>query len=736
MDQHSRHCDRMNSQVSSATADETWGHPYSACDIKRQRLNVTSPRAESNAMRGFRWFSLVTFLSILLPIAVPHARAQQTVTLGNATAALTGPWKFHTGDSPGANDAGTPLWAQPGFDDSAWGTMDLTPPPGSYDPEIGSSGYVPGWTSRGYKGYSGYAWYRLRPNVQNDQNSLALKMPVNFDDAYQVYVNGQLIGQFGRFTPHSVTAYLALPQVFPLPANVRGPTSIAIRMWMGAYTPLVDPDAGGLHGSPMLGQTNAITELLNLDWYAVNRSIFGDFVEIAILLLALLVSFGLFWLDPKEPAYLWLGLVCAAALARTASIVAANYAPVPGNPLFLFQDAVLTPLIIGLWVIFWAYWFRTGWMGRIHRMVWSLVLVQGIGVAMLRAPLYGDIVPVHAVVLLSPATVALKLLLGVLLVWVTIRGIRQNRVEGWLALPAVVLVIVSQYQEELTVLHVPASFFPFGVAVTLTVIATGLSLLIITVLLLRRYLNGQREREQWKLEIEQAKTVQQVLIPQALPVVPSLTLESEYRPAQQVGGDFFQIIEQKDGSLVIVLGDVSGKGLRAAMLVSLMVGAIRMAVEALREPMPILEALNRRLCGRMEGHFATCLVARIAPDGHVTIANAGHLPPYLNSNEVAIAGSLPLGIVEDTKFELAHFTLRPGDKLTLLTDGVLEAMNANRELFGFARVDAAMRGGKCPADIAAEAQAFGQLDDITVVRVTRSTTPVERSAPEPVFVAG
>ena len=98
---------------------------------------------------------------------------------------LNGPWKFPLGDNM--------AWAQPDFDDSSWGTMDLTPPPGSFDPFLGSSGYLPGWTARGYKGYSGYAWYRLKTNVQDGQTRLAIKLPDDVDDAYQVYVNGQLM---------------------------------------------------------------------------------------------------------------------------------------------------------------------------------------------------------------------------------------------------------------------------------------------------------------------------------------------------------------------------------------------------------------------------------------------------------------------------------------------------------------------------------------------------------------
>ncbi|HEY2001625.1 MAG TPA: SpoIIE family protein phosphatase [Acidobacteriaceae bacterium] len=637
----------------------------------------------------------------------------QVVALANSTVALTGPWKFHTGDNLG--------WADPNFDDSVWRLMDLAPPPGSYDPQIGSSGYVPGWTARGYRGYHGYAWYRLRIEIQNGQTALALKMPDNFDDAYQVYVNGQLIGQFGQFTSNGVTAYVALPRAFPLPANSSGPATIAIRMWMAAFTPMVDPDAGGLHGPPVLGQASTIAGVLQLDWDAISRSQYDNFVELGILLVALLVAFGLFWLDRSEPAYLWLAITCAVILARVAIVVVTNYATWIGVSLFLIEDAILTPAYIGTWVLFWAYWFRLDRMVRLHRLVWGLVVLLGVTTAMLRWPFYGGVVPVHAIAYLLPLTYALKLLLGALLVWVTAGGILKNRAEGWMALPAVVLVVLSLYQQELTVLHFPGAFFPFGISITLNAVATILSLAIITVLLLRRFLQSQRQREQFKQEIEQARQVQHVLIPEALPVIPGIALDSEYRPAQQVGGDFFQIIAGNDGGVLAVIGDVSGKGLKAAMLVSLMVGTIRNQAETNVDPLRMLQSLNRRLIGRGDAN-ATCLALHIAPDGGVTLANAGHLPPYWNGKEIVMEGALPLGVVEHAEFSVMQLSLQPGDRLTLLTDGIVEAQSADsksgkRELFGFARAHELMQQHRSAAEIAAAAQSFGQNDDITVLSV-------------------
>jgi hypothetical protein len=676
-------------------------------------------------MRGFRYFLSVLFFSLFLAPVAPVTHAQQQVTLGNATAELTGPWKFHTGDNM--------AWAQPGFDDSAWGTMDLAPPPGSVDPNSGLGGFVPGWTARGYPGYSGYAWYRLRVNIVQENASsaaqganrrLAIRMPDDVDDAYQLYVNGQLAGEFGKFSNRGVAYYYSQPRAFSLPSGIAAssPVTIAIRMWMDAATPLLLPDAGGLHGPPALGHSRIILDLLRLNQYAVHLSGSSALFELAIQPLAILIAFSLFALDRNEIAYLWLGISCTISLVFLLFLQMSVYTTwIPETSFTLF--AVLPPLQIGVWILFWSYWFhleRTVQMAWLYRFTGAVVLLLAIATAMQQPPLYGRVVPVHTIHWLSPLAEVLNLLLGVVLVWVSYQGIRRNRAEGWLALTAVLLVGISRNVRQLAALHIPTGFSLFGIHIPLAQIGTVPSLAIITVLMLRRFLQSQREREQWKQEIEQARQVQQMLIPEALPVVPGFTLESEYRPAQQVGGDFFQIIPHSaDGSILIVLGDVSGKGLKAAMLVSLIVGSIRMVAETTQEPMAILQALNRRLCGRMQGHFATCVVTHIAANGETTLANAGHLAPYLNGKEIAIAGSLPLGIIEAAEFSRTDLRLCENDRLTFMTDGVVEAQNEQKELFGFER---AQQIGNQPAAVIAEAaQKFGQEDDITVVSVVRAS---------------
>ena len=219
--------------------------------------------------------------------------------------------------------------------------------------------------------------------------------------------------------------------------------------------------------------------------------------------------------------------------------------------------------------------------------------------------------------------------------------------------------------------------------------------------------------------MKQAKEVQHVLLPEFV-TVPGLSIETEYRPAREVGGDFFQIIPHAtDGSVLIVAGDVTGKGLPAGMLVAVLVGGIRSTAEYAFEPRAILAALNRRLLGRSEA-FATCLAMNIAIDGVVTLANAGHLAPYLNGIEVPMEGALPLGMIDGAEFPVSTFRFRTGDHMILISDGVLEAQDSSGELFGFDRIRELLRTTDSVADIASSAQAFGQNDDISVVSIVRN----------------
>jgi serine phosphatase RsbU (regulator of sigma subunit) len=131
----------------------------------------------------------------------------------------------------------------------------------------------------------------------------------------------------------------------------------------------------------------------------------------------------------------------------------------------------------------------------------------------------------------------------------------------------------------------------------------------------------------------------------------------------------------------------------------------------------LLASLNERLVGRGGGSFSTALVAHIAVGGQVTIANAGHLPPYLDGREVELPGALPLGVMNGAVYVTSEFYLAPGSRLTFYSDGVVEAQNQQGELFGFERAEAISI--QPAAAIVKAAKQFGQEDDITVVTVVR-----------------
>jgi hypothetical protein len=370
-------------------------------------------------------------------------------------------------------------------------------------------------------------------------------------------------------------------------------------------------------------------------------------------------------------------------------------------------------------VLFWGYWFRLAKIGRLHRVVWALVTVLVVGNAMLRPPLYGQHIPVYYANVVNPLLLVVKLSLGVVLFLVAYRGFKTQKTEGWMAAGAVVLGFVANFSTELRLIHVRFSLTVFKFNFQLGTIATVASLLIITVMLLRRFIMAQALKEQWKMEIQQAQEVQQLLIPAALPEVSGITIESEYRPAREVGGDFFQILPlDTPGTVLIVVGDVTGKGMQAGMLVALIVGAIRGALMHSTDPAQILREVNEQLCERQHA-IATCLILRIDADGTGTIANAGQLAPYLNGTEIEMEGAFPIGIVADGDFAVKSFALQEGDNLFLMSDGVVEATDPQGALFGFERISELLQRKATSEEIARAAQEFGQEDDILVLQVRR-----------------
>ena len=262
------------------------------------------------------------------------------------------------------------------------------------------------------------------------------------------------------------------------------------------------------------------------------------------------------------------------------------------------------------------------------------------------------------------------------------------------------------YQSPLTVYAGP-------IPVHFASIADFIGLLTIVLIIFSRFQRIHRERERASSELEAARSVQELMIPQEKIKTPGFEVDSVYTPAAEVGGDFFHVEPTPDGGLLVVLGDVAGKGLKAAMNVSLLIGALRSLNE--RSPAKILEAMNRALVG--DESFTTCQAAWFGPNGELVIANAGHLPPYLNSQEIALPGGLPLGVLSSIQYDETRLYLHPGDRVLFMSDGVVEARQSSGELFGFDRIR--NLSNQSAFYIADAAREFGQEDDITVLTVRR-----------------
>jgi serine phosphatase RsbU (regulator of sigma subunit) len=268
------------------------------------------------------------------------------------------------------------------------------------------------------------------------------------------------------------------------------------------------------------------------------------------------------------------------------------------------------------------------------------------------------------------------------------------------------------------VLNYRFHFVPFDFG--LNTIFNILFLVAMLAFLIRRFSLGRQQEERLLAEFEAARQVQHLLVPESAAGIAGFAIDSVYVPAESVGGDFFQQIPDDRGGVLVVIGDVAGKGLPAAMMVSMLVGAIRTEAAHTHDPAALLISLNERLLGRTQGGFVTCLAARLSSFGELSIANAGHIPPWRNGRALELPGSLPLGIVGNPEYRSEIFTLAPGDRLTFLSDGVVEARSSSGELFGFERTGEV--SGQSAKEIAETAKQFGQEDDITVL--TLSFAPV------------
>ncbi len=259
----------------------------------------------------------------------------------------------------------------------------------------------------------------------------------------------------------------------------------------------------------------------------------------------------------------------------------------------------------------------------------------------------------------------------------------------------------------------------------LSTLAMFLAGLITLWVYLRDLLARRQEEQRLASEREAGLELQQMLLLSTRQTPGSLwRIDPVYIPAAEVGGDFFAVVERTPEISMLVIGDVSCKGMRAAMVVATVLGALRQDVSG--GPAEVLSKLNRTLVQSGFGGFATCLCALLGSEAELRFASAGHLPPYVNGAEVDIPGTLPLGLVEDAVYREYTVGLAPENRALFLSNGVVEAKNAAGDLFGFQRTRLLSR--LSASEIVAAARRFGQVDDITAITVTRMAADKDESS--------
>jgi len=634
------------------------------------------------------------------------------VRLSEGPILLARPWLFHRGDDP--------TWADPQLPDANWELISATRP----------------WGLQGHFQYTGYAWYRLHVEFQQqgfESPNVALLIP-HVDDAYELYWNGSLVGEDGKFPPHPMwPLHSEPPQVFRLGSVHSG--VLALRVWKAPFASEDSGLRGGFAAPPAAGTPYAIVlekQLREYYWLRSHQLLFGLNTLYGIVGFVTLLA----WILHREQWQLF--WMAGFAITRVLEMV-------------IYSLQLPLPLTVAnaLWQPFSAFhsvalWFLLLWLLQLRQhaplvrltrvCAWIALTTNtadGLLCLFISRPAWTHLIQISDGVL--TALYGVTLMLPLVLVAIAVgRGQDLNKTRWVVAICAFAAGMVEVIRNAAPqgsrftgwtfgeALAAPLWIWN-GNSVSVEMITSTLLLLTSAFAVSRSFEENRRRQLLLNKEFENARELQQVLVPEEPPEVPGYRISCVYRPALEVGGDFVQVIPlgNTEASTLIILGDVSGKGLRAAMAVSFIVGTVHALVKRISSPGMLLGELNERLRGRFEDGFTTGVALRLEPDGRCTIAGAGHPSPFVQDREVELRNGFPLGLFTGTVYPEVGFVLESGETCTLYSDGVTEARNKNGELFGEERLSKLFAGGATAPQIAEAAIEFGQDDDVTVVSLTR-----------------
>ncbi len=251
-----------------------------------------------------------------------------------------------------------------------------------------------------------------------------------------------------------------------------------------------------------------------------------------------------------------------------------------------------------------------------------------------------------------------------------------------------------------------------------------------------------QERERIEQELRVAALIQQTLLPKELPALDGWEIDAYYRPARAVGGDFYDFIAMPDGRLGIVVGDVTDKGVPAALVMATTRSTLRAAAQHSADPGAILAEANDVLEGEIPpAMFVTCLFATLEPaTGALTFANAGHNLPYVHTSNGVVelrATGMPLGLMPGMTYEVKTARLAPDEEMLLTSDGIVESHGPDGSMFGFERLMGLVgsaRGKKQLTSVVLDdldrfcGPDHEQEDDVTMVSVRRTSSAAESAS--------
>lgn len=241
---------------------------------------------------------------------------------------------------------------------------------------------------------------------------------------------------------------------------------------------------------------------------------------------------------------------------------------------------------------------------------------------------------------------------------------------------------------------------------------------------------GALRRQALERDLELAHKVQQDFLPDGAPTLAGYEFFHYYEPANQLGGDYYDYISLPGGRLAVIVADVAGKGVPAALLMAKLSAEVKFCLAGEPEPAGAIRRVNESFATGWEGRFITTVLGVIDPaENRLTIVNAGHMPPMLRlaSGEVIDVGGdeagYPLGIDAECPYQPTELSMAPGDRLTMFTDGISEAMNAEDDIYGLERLrkqiagasdNVADLGSQILADVKRFVGSRPQTDDMCV----------------------